>query len=143
MRNGLARSLVAALCVAVVPACAGWDDTLWAADWADEQAGRHPHASADTWYLRGTSNSWGATPMLQGLGANTFEICQTFQGAPDPRFKIDHLADWSESYPSSDLRVREDTSYLITFDAITKQITVEPVSECDTQGPDAGVPVEP
>lgn len=142
MRNGLARLLLGALCVAAWPACADWDDTLWIVDRADERSGQHVHAISDAWYFRGTPNNWGTTPMSLGAGANTFETCQTFQGVSDPRFKIDHHADWSESYPSSDLRVNDNTSYRITFDAITKQITLDPVAQCDGGGPDAGAPAD-
>ena len=85
---------------------------------------------ADTWYFRGTSNDWGATAM-ESLGSDRFGICQTFNGKPDPRFKIDRFGDWSENYPAEDYQVNDNTSYQITFDASDKSLTAEVVSSCD------------
>jgi glycosidase len=84
--------------------------------------------STDSWFFRGTPNNWGTTAMTAAT-ATTFTTCQSFAGVADPRFKIDHRADWTESYPAQDLRVANG-SYQIGFDAGSKQITVQPVASC-------------
>jgi glycosidase len=87
-------------------------------------------AAADSWQFRGTPNSWGTTAMTLVSGTQ-FTTCQTFAGVADPRFKIDHFANWVESYPAQDLRVANG-SYQIGFDAATKQITTQAVASCAT-----------
>jgi glycosidase len=87
-----------------------------------------PVASTDSWFFRGTPNSWGTTAMAAGTGT-AFTTCQTFGGVAGPRFKIDHHGDWAESYPAQDLAVA-DGSYQIGFDAGSKQITVQGVASC-------------
>ena len=82
----------------------------------------------DSWQFRGTPNNWGTTAMV-AASSTAFTTCQTFAGVGDPRFKIDHLGDWVESYPAQDLRV-SNGSYQIGFDAITKQITTQAVASC-------------
>ena len=84
--------------------------------------------TADSWFFRGTPNSWGTTAMT-AVTATAFTTCQTFANVPSPRFKIDHHADWTESYPAQDLAVANG-SYQIGFDAGTKQIAVQAVSGC-------------
>lgn len=83
--------------------------------------------SSDTWYFRGTPNSWGSTVMTltNGLYCTT----QTFGAAStSPRFKIDHYANWTESYPTSDYTVSANTTYTICFNASSKTITLSTVA---------------
>lgn len=83
--------------------------------------------SSDAWYFRGTSNNWGSTPMVltNGLYCTT----QSFGAAStSPRFKIDHYANWTESYPTSDYTVSANTTYSICFNATSKAITVSAVA---------------
>jgi pullulanase len=83
------------------------------------------------WYFRGTPNSWGTTA-LTATSSTTYETCQLF-GASDsggPRFKIDKLGTWSESYPASDYLVSASTAYKITFNSSTKAITTQAVTNC-------------
>ena len=87
--------------------------------------------AAASWYFRGTPNGWDATAMRAIAGTEQHETCQTFQGVADPRFKIDHFGDWSESYPSDDRRVDDGASYRIVFDAVSKAVTTEVVSSCE------------
>ncbi len=84
--------------------------------------------AADSWYFRGTPNAWAATAMTAGAGT-TFTTCQTFSGVADPRFKIDHFANWAESYPATDYRVADGT-YQITFDSSSKTVTAQAVASC-------------
>src|ERR1041385_5994232 len=77
--------------------------------------------TADSWLFRGTPNNWGITGMATTDGT-TFTTCQTFAGVANPRFKIDHHGDWTESYPAQDVTVANG-SYQIGFNAGTKQIT--------------------
>lgn len=75
-------------------------------------------------YFRGTPNSWGTTPMTFNSATELWETTQYFSGS-DPRFKISHYQDWQEAYPASDYQITEgDGTYDITFDDITKAITV-------------------
>ena len=85
-------------------------------------------AQAD-WFFRGTPNDWGTTAMDPVAGTSRLATCQNFRGQPGPRFKIDRLGDWAESYPPEDFAVAEG-SYRIAFDNGTKQIAVEPVVDC-------------
>jgi len=88
-------------------------------------------ASAD-WYFRGTPNSWGTTAMTV-VNSTQMTTCQTFisgDGNGGPRFKIDKLGTWSESYPSSDYGVSTNQSYKIDFNISTKAITVTNVASC-------------
>ena len=84
--------------------------------------------TADSWFFRGTPNNWGTTAMT-AVTATSFTTCQTFANVANPRFKIDHRADWTESYPAQDLAVANG-SYQIGFDAGTKQITVQAMTSC-------------
>lgn len=95
----------------------------------------------DSWVFRGTPNNWGASAM-NGSSAPVFTTCQTFGGVADPRFKIDHFGDWSESYPAQDLRVANG-SYVIQFDAVSKQITTQLVTSCANPAPEPEPEPEP
>lgn len=79
----------------------------------------------DSWYFRGTANGWSATAMVSSDG-NHYCTEQSF-GSGDagggPRFKVDHHADWTESYPSTDYTVNANTNYEICFDAGAHEIT--------------------
>ena len=95
-----------------------------------KQIATNPVASCagggDTWYFRGTPNSWGTTAMETTNGVD-FCTTQTFGNGDangGPRFKIDHYGDWTESYPAEDYGVGANATYDICFDADTKDITV-------------------
>ena len=96
-----------------------------------ESAAAGAATAADGWFFRGTPNGWGTTAMT-AVTATAFATCQTFTGVASPRFKIDHHADWAESYPAQDLAVANGT-YQIGFDATTKQITVQGVASCASE----------
>jgi len=50
---------------------------------------------------------------------------QSFGAAStNPRFKVDHFANWTESYPSADYVVTANTTYNICFNATTHAITL-------------------
>lgn len=77
----------------------------------------------DSWYFRGTSNNWASTLMALQNGLHCTQ--QQFGAAStNPRFKIDHFANWIESYPQADYVVSANTLYAICFNASTKAITV-------------------
>ena len=79
----------------------------------------------DSWYFRGTSNGWAATEMTSSDGIN-FCTEQSFAGGDaggGPRFKIDHFADWTESYPAVDYAVNTDTDYEICFDSTSYAVS--------------------
>lgn len=80
-------------------------------------------AANDNWYFRGTSNNWASTLMTAQNGLHCTQ--QQFGAAStNPRFKIDHFANWTESYPQTDYVVSANTLYAICFNASTKAITV-------------------
>lgn len=80
-------------------------------------------SSSDAWYFRGTPNSWGSTPMT--LEASLYCTQQTFGAAStSPRFKVDHYANWTESYPSADYTVAANSTFKICFNAGTHAITL-------------------
>ena len=80
-------------------------------------------AANDSWYFRGTANSWTSTLMTPQNGLHCTQ--QQFGAAStNPRFKIDHFANWTESYPQADYVVSANTLYAICFNASTKAITV-------------------
>lgn len=88
-------------------------------------------SSTDNWYFRGTPNSWGSTAMT--LQSGLYCSQQTFGAAStNPRFKIDHYANWSESYPSSDYLVTANTTYKICFNASTKAIALTTIASSST-----------
>lgn len=77
----------------------------------------------DSWFFRGTPNGWEATPMKQMGDSDLFKIKVDFaRQDPAPRFKIDHLGDWRESYPAHDVAVDDCSRYEITFNRATKAI---------------------
>jgi len=83
--------------------------------------------AADTWYFRGTPNNWGSTAMT--LQSGLYCTQQTFGAAStNPRFKIDHYANWTESYPASDYVVSANTTYKICFNSSTKAVTATVVT---------------
>ncbi len=91
-------------------------------------------AHAD-WYFRGTPNNWGATALTVAT-ATTMETCQAFAGGDaggNPRFKIDRLGTWSESYPAVDYEVSANKSYNITFYTNTKTIYAQTVNNCSSK----------
>ncbi|MCY7296078.1 PKD domain-containing protein [Alteromonas sp. a30] len=92
---------------------------------------------ADSWYFRGTANGWSSTLMTTSDNLN-YCTQQTFAGGDaggGPRFKIDHYADWTESYPSTDYSVNSNTTYDICFNATTKAISVTIVDGVDLTAP--------
>ncbi|MBX2849829.1 MAG: chitobiase/beta-hexosaminidase C-terminal domain-containing protein [Acidiferrobacterales bacterium] len=88
----------------------------------------------DQWYFRGTPNQW-ATTLMEQEAPNKFCTEQSF-GDQNPRFKIDHFADWSEAYPSSDYLVTANRSYKICIDSLSKSISVDVINgEPDLEAP--------
>jgi len=87
----------------------------------------------DSWYFRGTANNWLATAMSSSDNV-TFCTEQSFADI-NPRFKIDHFADWSENYPATDFLVSANTRYLVCIDADTKNVTAVEIPTEDTQAP--------
>jgi alpha-amylase len=79
--------------------------------------------NTDSWYFRGTPNSWGVTEMTFNAAENRYELEVTF-GTDNPRYKISHSGDeqnWSEAYPSQDKLVTDGPGrYLVMFDAASK-----------------------
>ncbi len=76
--------------------------------------------SVDSWFFRGTPNNWSTTPMTSADGIN-YCIEQEFSDN-NPRFKIDHYQDWTESYPDNDYIVIANNRYQICFNTQNKQI---------------------
>jgi glycosidase len=99
--------------------------------------------TTDTWYFRGTPNAFATTAMTPVAGTSKHSIVATFaKQDPSPRFKIDHRADWTESYPATDVLVTDCTEYEIVFDATSKQITTT-VRAAVTTGACATTPPDP
>lgn len=76
-------------------------------------------------YFRGTANNWEARPMTN-IAAHIWEIEVTFGSGDNyglPRFKIDRYADWVVSFPYQDYVVESNSTYKITFDDRTGEIT--------------------
>ena len=110
---------------------------LVAAGCAHDLAGSVDHSTeqsalAETWSFRGTPNAWATTALTPVAGTSGHETCQRFSGVASPRFKIDHYANWTESYPAQDYAVADNASYQIVFDAVTHAITASPVASCGT-----------
>lgn len=85
-------------------------------------------------YFRGTSNNWGKTEMFsyeEGL----YKIVVNFDGKGNKdRFKIDVSGNWSEAYPGKDYIITEGVgSYLILFNDLTKEISVEKLPKLKTK----------
>lgn len=87
----------------------------------------------DSWYFRGTSNNWAATAMASSDNLN-FCSEQSFANN-NPRFKIDHFADWSENYPAADFIVSGNTTYKVCINADTKEVIAKQLQDEDTQVP--------
>lgn len=88
------------------------------------------------WFFRGTANNWAATQMAQ-VATNTYETCQHFtsgDASGGPRFKIDRLGNWAESYPATDYQVLANTSYKITIDTLSKTVSAQTVTNCNQTG---------
>jgi glycosidase len=88
---------------------------------------------SDTWYFRGTSNNWSTTAMVTADGAN---YC-TEQAFADnnPRFKIDHLGDWTENYPEKDVLVDSNSQYSICFNSLDKTVALSKIAGQDLTAP--------
>jgi glycosidase len=81
-------------------------------------------APSNNWYVRGTYNAWGTTPMTSvGDGTYTADIATTKGGSP-ALIKIDDGA-WGNPVPATGDGVTLDycTSYTVTFNPSTKTIT--------------------
>ncbi len=89
--------------------------------------------TADTWFFRGTPNNWAATEMVSS--DNTIFCTQQNFVSGNTRFKVDHFANWDESYPAQDYVVDPNTTYDICFNADDKSIDVQRVTGNDTQAP--------
>ncbi|MCC2608119.1 alpha-amylase family glycosyl hydrolase [Planctobacterium marinum] len=89
--------------------------------------------SGDSWYFRGTPNNWATTAMTTSDGL-VFCTQQSF-AANNPRFKVDHYGDWTESYPGSDYLVNPNSTYDICFDTSDNSIDATEVVGTDTQPP--------
>ena len=111
---------MAALSAVAIPAA-----PVWSAGSVETAAVMAP--SPTPCFLRGTPNDWGKTPMTPIAGTHRFEICQTFAGKPNPRFKICCSEDWRECDPPQDLAVTDGT-YRIAFDADSRQIAATPAA---------------
>jgi len=101
----------------------------WRVDKVQYQRFIRDFSPATTWYFRGTPNEWGTTPLERVGDSNVFKTCQTFSGAPNPRFKICRFPDWRECHPSQD-RAVSDGTHEIAFDADTRAITTVPAAAC-------------
>lgn len=88
---------------------------------------------ADTWYFRGTSNEWSSESMA-AAGGDLYCTEQSFDGA-DPRFKIDHYGDWTDSYPAEDYRIANMGDHQICFNSLEKTITVKQIEGVDSVAP--------
>lgn len=106
------------------PACGGDGSTSSS---SSSSAASSSSSAASNWYFRGTPNNWGST--LLTLSNGLYCTQQTFGAAStNPRFKIDHYADWTESYPTADYTVTANTSYTICFNASSHAITLTTVN---------------
>ncbi|MAZ66351.1 MAG: hypothetical protein CMF25_04515 [Kangiellaceae bacterium] len=84
----------------------------------------------EIWNFRGTPSTWNRVEMTS-LGNNIFATCQDFANGDatgGPRFKVENglLNDWDESFPVTDVVVAANTSFDITFNSVTKEITTTP-----------------
>jgi hypothetical protein len=91
----------------------------------------------DSWYFRGTANSWVASAMTSSDNLNfcTRQIFTLGDAGGGPRFKIDHFGNWVESYPTADYVVSSNSTYDICFNASSKQITATLIATTDTEAP--------
>ena len=96
---------------------------------------------ADTWYLRGTNNSWGTSDPMTSAGNNMYARVASFSS--NGSFKIDKNGSWTESYPSSNYGISAGT-YMITFNSSTYAIEAKklPVNVTGTLGGTAWDPTD-
>lgn len=87
----------------------------------------------NSWYFRGTPNSWGVAKMDYNSTTGLYETIQYFNGgdsAGGPRFKISASSDpanWNNAYPANDYPVPNVAgNYLIQFRESDKSV-LEPV----------------
>lgn len=68
------------------------------------------------WFLRGQFNSWGTSHPMTHMGGGKFQATMTGTPGSTSFFKVG-LADWSDSAPGGDSRVRFDAtgSAVVTF----------------------------
>ncbi len=79
----------------------------------------------DDLFLRGTFNSWAATPMM-AMGNNVWSMDATFGDGSNERFKFDVFGDWSQNYGDDNadgFADRTGDDILITQGAGTYRIT--------------------
>jgi alpha-amylase len=110
------------------PACGGTTSSSSSSSVvATSSSSSSSSTSIDSWYFRGTPNNWGSTTMA--LSSGLYCTQQSFGDAStNPRFKIDHFANWTESYPSSDYIVSANTTYNICFNASSHAITLTTIN---------------
>lgn len=109
------------------PACGGSTNSSTSSSSVASSSSSSSSTSADSWYFRGTPNNWGSTAMT--LSSGLYCTQQSFGAAStNPRFKIDHFANWTESYPTADYVVSANTTYKICFNASSHAITVTSIS---------------
>jgi hypothetical protein len=106
---------------------------------AIETVASGPNCSGqDIWFFRGTPNGWATTPMKQVDNSDVFKITVNFaRQDPAPRFKLDHLGNWRDSYPAQDVSVDDCSRYEITFNRTTKAIDprkIGPVTDGNCNG---------
>jgi glycosidase len=91
----------------------------------------------DSWFFRGTSNNWATTAMdsTDNINFCTEQNFGSSSSESNPRFKVDHFADWTESYPTADITVANDTSFNICFNASTKAFSVTELQGIDNKAP--------
>jgi len=78
----------------------------------------------EVWYFRGTANSWDKAQLDYDNASGLYYTEQRFNGEEAPaRFKIDN-GNWTESYPTADYQVSDNTTYRINFNSESKEITV-------------------
>ena len=91
----------------------------------------------DSWFFRGTSNSWDKDIMSSDDGLNfcTRQLFVIGDNNGGPRFKIDHFGDWLESYPAQDFSVDPNSHYEICFNNLSHSISLKKLNEVDVQPP--------
>lgn len=86
-----------------------------------------PEEETQEWYFCGTTNDWTKSPMFH-KDFNTWEILVNF--VENDRFRVTNGAQF---YPEDDYRVEEDDYYIITFNALTKEVKAELKSKTDIE----------
>lgn len=109
------------------PACGGGNtSSSSSSSTASTSSSSSSSVGTDSWYFRGTPNNWGSTAMT--LSSGLYCTQQSFGAAStNPRFKVDHFANWTESYPTADYVVNANTTYNICFNATSHAITATAV----------------